>query len=237
MYSSMLPRGGEMRVMIPRIDRQTALMFGRIFLPQMKTIFGSGVFLLAGILLIAGNSSGQTQVNSKATGNWGTTSSWSPAVIPNNGGGNTYNVTILNSPGMTITLDINPTINSLTVDQGSALSTISGKTLTANGVTNAGRLNFTNGNTFTANRLTTNTGALFLADSSTGIFNGDLSNSGTIQTSSNGKATISGIFTNNAGAFLALASAGDVVNINSLTNKGRVDISGGATLSLTGGGQ
>jgi hypothetical protein len=44
------------------------------------------------------------------TGNWSTSTDWTPNQVPNNGGGNTYNVTI--NSGL-VTLDQNATINSL----------------------------------------------------------------------------------------------------------------------------
>ena len=60
----------------------------------MKTLFCRVVLVCLAVLLIASASYSQTQVNGAASGNWNSTSSWSPAVVPNNGGGNTYNVTL-----------------------------------------------------------------------------------------------------------------------------------------------
>jgi hypothetical protein len=54
---------------------------------------------------------GQTQVNGATSGNWSSTASWNPAAVPDNGGGKTYDVSLLSSPAVTITLDIRPTID------------------------------------------------------------------------------------------------------------------------------
>ena len=45
-------------------------------------------------------------------GNWNDASNWSPMIVPNNNGGNVFNVTI---DGPRAQLDIDPTINSLTL--------------------------------------------------------------------------------------------------------------------------
>src|ERR1700693_5541692 len=47
------------------------------------------------------------------TGNWSNATDWTPNQVPNNGGGNTYNVTIDSGGTDTLTLDQNATINSL----------------------------------------------------------------------------------------------------------------------------
>lgn len=65
------------------------------------------------------------------SGNWATASNWNPAVVPNNGGGNTYAVVI--DPGgarLTVNLDTSPTIESLSVFGDGILSIPGGRTLT-----------------------------------------------------------------------------------------------------------
>ena len=203
---------------------------------MIKNVVCRAVFLSLGILLFVVASYGQaTQINGAASGNWSNTASWSPATVPNNGGGNTYNVTLLNSPAVTITLDINPTIDTLTLDSGSELTTDAGTTLTTTGLTNGGVVNFANGNTLTVNGATTNTNEINIAGASTANFNGNLTNSSEFLTSGKSTATVSGTFTNSN--FVDLESSGDVLNVGTLTNSGEIIINAGATLNITGGGQ
>jgi len=57
------------------------------------------------------------------TGNWSTSTDWTPNQVPNNSGGNTYNVTINSSgPADFVTLDINATINSLVLGGATGFS-------------------------------------------------------------------------------------------------------------------
>src|SRR6202035_5047677 len=58
------------------------------------------------------------------TGNWSTSSDWTPNQVPNNGGGNTYNVTIdtTTGPANIVDLDINATINSLVLGGATGFS-------------------------------------------------------------------------------------------------------------------
>src|ERR1700691_4703132 len=102
-----------------------------------KNVIFRVVFLSLGILLIAGASSGQTQINGAASGNWNSTASWNPATVPNNGGGNTYGVTLLSPSPVDITLNISPTNDTLTIDAGSELTANASETLTTTGLTNA----------------------------------------------------------------------------------------------------
>ena len=198
----------------------------------------SGIFrvvlLSLGILLIVSASYGQTQINGAASGNWSNTASWSPATVPNNGGGNTYDVTLLSSPAVVITLDINPTIDTLTLDSGSELTTNAGTTLTTTGLTNGGYINFGNGNTLTVNGATTNTGEITLYNASKANFNGNFTNSSSFYTDGKSTATVTGTFTNSS--YVDMESSGDVLNVGTLTNTGEIVISTGATMNITGGG-
>jgi hypothetical protein len=80
------------------------------------------------------------------SGDWSTAANWSGGVVPNNSGGNTYNVTLPPSsscPNLfcyTVTLDTSPTIDSLTLEPGAGLFTsLPPETLTITGsLTNAG---------------------------------------------------------------------------------------------------
>jgi hypothetical protein len=49
------------------------------------------------------------------TGNWSTAGDWTPATVPNNSGGNVFDVTIDSGGTDIVTLDISPTIASLTL--------------------------------------------------------------------------------------------------------------------------
>jgi hypothetical protein len=51
------------------------------------------------------------------TGNWGTASNWTPPVVPNNSGANSYDVTIASggTDAVNLELGLNPTVTSLTV--------------------------------------------------------------------------------------------------------------------------
>src|ERR1700722_11339327 len=87
------------------------------------------------------------------TGNWSNATDWTPNQVPNNGGGNTYNVTIGSSGGVNnVTLNQNATVNSLDVI-GSSLSTLPGAAETLNITGNltlggGGGLDFSNGSSF-----------------------------------------------------------------------------------------
>jgi fibronectin-binding autotransporter adhesin len=214
----------------------------------MKTVFCRVVLVCLAILLVAGASYSQTQINGAASGNWSSTSSWSPATVPNNGGGNTYNVTLLNSPGVSITLDISPTIDMLTIDSGSNLqaSTItSGLTLTTTGLTTAGGITLNNNDTLIVNGTGTNSGVIDLDKNTTLTVNGSFTNSGTLETNIQNQnaaghpnsITVTGTFTNNAGANLNLGNfndTADVMSVGSLVNNGNLTINNGATLNMTG---
>jgi hypothetical protein len=74
-------------------------------------------------------------------GTWSVASNWSPAVVPNNGGGNTFDVVIdsNNQVPSAVDLDILPTINTLTLNAGDSINggnngfTIAGGSVLNNG--------------------------------------------------------------------------------------------------------
>jgi len=177
-------------------------------------------------------------------GNWSPAGDWSPATVPNNSGPNTYNVTISNGTTTeTITLDISPTINNLTVGSDATLQSQGNNSLTiASGgfLSNAGTLTFsTSGSSLKVNGSTTNTGAMNIEGGSTASLTGNVNNSGMFITGfsgGNNTVNVTGAFTNNSGATLSLEGSGDVANINTLSNSGKLSIGSGATLNLTGGG-
>ena len=76
-----------------------------------------------------------------ASGNWSTASKWSPAVVPNNGGGTTYTVTAtgpLGAPSIFIGVDISPTVDSLSLGPGVQVGVGSGSTLTTGTLSTSG---------------------------------------------------------------------------------------------------
>ena len=58
------------------------------------------------------------------TGNWSIAGDWSPNGVPNNGGGNVYNVTIDSGGTDNVSLDINATIASLVLGGSTGSSTL-----------------------------------------------------------------------------------------------------------------
>jgi hypothetical protein len=186
--------------------------------------------------------SAQTQVNGATSGNWSNAGSWSPSVVPNNGGGNTYDVTLLSSPAVTITLDISPSIDNLTLGSGSELLTTSGSTLTTTGVANGGAIYFNNANALTVNGMMTNTGTFDLDQGSSLAVTENLTNSGQFYTNFQGlnsaanMVNVAGTFTNNSGATATIGYSGgasDVMNVGTLVNNGSLGIEAGTTLNLT----
>src|SRR5580704_6191295 len=209
---------------------------------MIKRVLCRVAFLSLGILWFVGVSYGQTQINGAASGNWSNTASWSPATVPNNSGPNTYNVTLLSSPSVNITLDISPTIDTLTLDSGSTLSTDSGTTLTTTGVTNGGDIEFYNGNTLTVNGSMTTSNYLDLDKGSKLVVTGNLTNSGQMYTNIQNDVTaantitVDGTFTNNSSATAHIGYFGDttdVMNVATLVNNGFLEVDTGATLNLT----
>ena len=80
-------------------------------------------------------------------GNWSTSADWSGGVVPNNGNGNAYSVTLPNYPSgpYNVTLDMGPTIDNLTLESNAALSTTPNQTLTTGSLTNAGEVGVSSG--------------------------------------------------------------------------------------------
>src|SRR5580704_9333830 len=209
----------------------------------MKTSFCRAVLVCLGILLMAGASFGQMQDNGAASGNWSNPANWSLGLVPNNGNaGNNYNVSLLSSPAVNITLDISPTIDTLTLDSGSTLSTDAGTTLTTTGVTNGGDIEFYNGNTLTVNGSMTTSNYLDLDKGSKLVVTGNLTNSGQMYTNIQNDVTaantitVDGTFTNNSSATAHIGYFGDttdVMNVATLVNNGFLEVDTGATLNLT----
>jgi hypothetical protein len=78
--------------------------------------------LLATLSLGMLTSHAQTSVSwNGGNGNWSTATDWSGGVVPNNGGSNTYNVSISNGSAETVTLDVGVTISDLTLGTSETL--------------------------------------------------------------------------------------------------------------------
>lgn len=159
------------------------------------------------------------------TGNWSTATDWTPNQVPNNGGGNTYNVTIDSGGTDTVTLDQNATIVSLVLGGAvgtSTLQNLSGTAeilnitgpLTING---AGTLIFNNGSSLTAGGNSSNAGLILLQNGSTMTISGNLMNSGPVTSDgSQGTLTVIGNLTSTGGGF----------NLSTLTVSGNLTASG-----------
>ena len=130
-----------------------------------------------------------TAVNSAwngGTGNWSVAGDWTPNAVPNNGGGNTYNVTIGSGGTDIVNLNLNSVIGSLALGATTGSSTLqnipgTGETLEVTGST-------------TVN----STGIMNFANSSLLKFDGGLTNSGLFDLHG-GQATITGPGTLNSG--------------------------------------
>ena len=105
--------------------------------------------LLVVVAAWASSAQAQTAVNwNGGNGNWSASADWSGGVVPNNGGGKTYNVTISNGTAETVTLDLGVTISDLTLGTSAILQSSGNNSLTiASGgtFTNNGTLNFNTG--------------------------------------------------------------------------------------------
>jgi hypothetical protein len=153
-----------------------------------------------------------------------------------------YSVT-LPTGNETVTLDVSPTIDSLLLGTGVTLQTDAGTSLTTGSLNNSGNINFTSGGTLTVNGAVTMGGpyynGLSIGEATTVSIAGDVTNSEQFNTGyrgGNNTVTVNGTFTNTSNGSLSLTSSGDVVNVNALNNQGSVNVDGGTTLNITGGG-
>ncbi|MGB8543009.1 MAG: hypothetical protein WCD49_15370 [Candidatus Acidiferrales bacterium] len=212
------------------------------------------VLVCLAVLLIASAAFSQTNSSwNGGTGTWNTAGSWTPSGVPNNGGGNTYNVTIDSGGTDNVTLNISPTINLLNIGGASGGSAFLGdasgspETLTILGaltVNNTGELALVNGSKASAGSVTVN-GSGFIDLQNTGSslsVSGNLTNSGTVATDifccgTGASLTVTGSFTNNAGATFDVGSnnapANDTDSVGTLVNNGTVRVGTGSTLNLT----
>ena len=173
------------------------------------------------------------------TGNWSNATDWTPNQVPNNGGGNTYNVTIGSSGGVNnVTLNQNATVNSLDVI-GSSLSTLPGAAETLNITGNltlggGGGLDFSNGSSLTVGgNVTTDGSGIDLRSGSSFVLSGNFT--GRLHASGGGNTlTLMGTYSGELflGEFDSKGQS-DVANIGNLGNSYQVEIFSTSTLNLT----
>jgi hypothetical protein len=189
------------------------------------------------LALVSDNWAGPT------AGNWSVAANWS-AGVPNNGT-NTFNVFIDNgrSQASAVTLDINATINNLTIDANDSLSIANAKVLTIAGtkIANAGSLSMNSSGNFTelivGSPNVTLTGKLTMSNNANNYIFGSaavdaLTNQGTITGAGNiGDNQMTLV---NTGTINASQSAGLTIAANGGTiNTGTIQASAGP-LTLTG---
>ena len=143
-------------------------------------------------------------------GNWSTAGDWTGRVVPNNGGGLFYAVTIGNTAtASTVTLNQNAAIDSLTLgstatlqtDNAAARSLTIGSTNAAGSLSNAGTINWGNGGTLTldiseasagADITETNSGNINLSGSGVSLALNDGGKGSTFSFSGGGNITLAG---------------------------------------------
>jgi hypothetical protein len=186
------------------------------------------------VLLSVGGSRSQAQTavswTGSSSGNWNTASDWSGGVVPNNGGGKTYNVTIAPSTGQTVSLNLGVTITDLT------LGATSGSAVTLQSVA-SDSLAVANGGSLTVD----STGTLLFNTTGSNITvgsGGTLTNNGTINLEAAGETlTVTGTTTNASGATLNIEGGSAATFTGNVTNSGtfQTGFSGGSnTVTVTG---
>src|SRR3984957_7081942 len=185
------------------------------------------------------------------TGNWSTSTDWTPNQVPNNGGGNTYNVTIDSGGTDVVTLNQSATINSLVlggVTGSASLQNLSGtaENLSVTGamsINQTGTLTLDNGSILTVGGNSSSAGSLDLEGGSSLTASGNFTNFGGqfdvgMQSSSiSSNATVTGTFTNTVGQIVLGGTGGQgVLTVGKLINTGGVDIEGGSKLVIENSG-
>src|SRR6516225_5688053 len=169
------------------------------------------------------------------TGNWNVPTDWTPNGVPNNGGGNLFNVTIDSGGTDLVSLNLHATIASLVLGGTSGSSTLqnlsgTAETLEVTGATTingTGILTFANASTLKLDgglTVAASGGQINVNGGTTATITGNVNNSGAFTTGFSGtgsnKVNVSGAFTNNSGASLIEYGTNDVVKVNGLTNNG-----------------
>jgi fibronectin-binding autotransporter adhesin len=161
-------------------------------------------------------SQAQTAVNwtGSSSGNWNTASDWSGGVVPNNGGGKTYNVTISPGTAQIVSLNLGVTITDLTLGSASGganatLQSVAGDSLT---IASGGNLTVASTGTLLFNT----TGSNLTIGSG-----GTLTNNGALDLESAGETlSVTGATANAAGATLSIEGGTSATFTGSLSNSG-----------------
>jgi hypothetical protein len=186
------------------------------------------------VLLTVGGSRSlaQTAVSwtGSSSGDWNTASDWSSGVVPNNGGGKTYNVTVAPTSSQTVSLNLGVTISDLT------LGATSGSNVTLQSVA-SDSLSIANGGSLTVE----STGTLLFDTTGSDITvgsGGTLTNNGTIDLEAAGETLkVTGTTTNASGASLSIEAGSAATFTGSVNNSGTfaTGFSGGSnTVTVTG---
>jgi len=199
----------------------------------VKSLLAARMVAILLVLMSVGlRSQGQTAVSWTGTsgGNWNTASDWSGGVVPNNGSGKTYNVTVGPATGQTVDLNLGVTVTDLTLGATSGsdvtLQSVAGDSLTIAAAGNltidrTGILRFTT----TGSDITIGSG-------------GTLTNSGSLEMETAGETLkVTGATTNGTGATLSIEGGSAATFTGSVTNSGMFEtgFSGGSnTATVTG---
>lgn len=183
------------------------------------------VFMLLFIGLLIGGAQAQTAVSwNGGSGNWNTPGDWGGGVVPNNGGGKTYAVTISNGEAETVTLNLDVTVSDLTLGTSATLQSAASDSLTiASGgtLTNIGTINFDT----TGSNITVGSG-------------GSLVNNGTLNLETTGEVlSVTGTTTNAAGASIQIEGGSAATFTGNVTNSGSFETGfsgGGNTVTVSG---
>ncbi len=170
------------------------------------------------------------------TGSWSNPAGWS-AGVPQNGGGNTYNVSIASGGADLVSLDTSPSLGSLTLGGASGSATLrsgqAAQTLQLGSLTvnQTGSLSLLQGGAVGVTGNVSNAGSITLYNGNTLTAGGSLTNSGSFIASDS--VNLAGALNNLAGGYVQV-NAG--ANASSLANAGSLTIAVGSSLNLTGGG-
>ena len=165
------------------------------------------------------------------TGNWSTGTDWTPNGVPNNGGANTYNVTIDSGGTDTVTLDQNATINSLVLGGNTGVSTLQNLSQTVETLNISGDLTLNSGG---------NISGITLVAAGSGSIDGSITNGSAVTLHGNSSfgGTIDGsTLTVNGNATLGGTVSGGTLKVNGNAT-GAVDLEGGSLVvsgNLNGG--
>ncbi len=188
------------------------------------------------------------------TGNWSTAGNWTPAAVPNNSGSSAYAVTINSGSTDVVSLDISPTVDSLTLGGTTGLSTLqgdpfphpvltvlNGMTINPTGILNLGSLSSSDTiASLSVGGTLTNAGAVTAVDGPISV-GGNLSNSGSMNLFSMGGSTfaVNGTLTNQSSGRVTLGFGagghgppGPTTTLGQLVNNGSLTIGVDTTVTL-----